>query len=143
MVFTCISFLSHLLYTALSSHMYTTHSRPTQASTEEATCWTTTTPNPTIYPVGIHSLILLTEFPLCSLVFWLHYKYECNRKKIVNLLLNMDLIQSVNKPEFAGVGHVCAEKYKMDFICWDLKLYVVLPVLQHKTFIINLWIELL
>lgn len=44
--------------------------------------------------------------------------------------------QSTEQP--VGVGYVCADKYKMDFICPDLKLYVVLPVLQHKTFIINL-----
>lgn len=66
---------------------------------------------------------------------WISKKWNC--------WLNEVLFQSVNKPEFVEVGHVCAEKYKMDFICRDLKLYVVLPVLQHKTFIINLWIELL
>lgn len=38
---------------------------------------------------------------------------------------------------------MCVQRYrkKMDFICSDLNLHVVLSGLQHKTFIINLWIE--
>ncbi len=34
---------------------------------------------------------------------------------MISSLLNVDLFQSVEKP--VGVGHVCAEKYKMNFIC--------------------------
>lgn len=49
----------------------------------------------------------------------------------------------VEKPESVRVGPTCVEKYKGILYCRDLKLYVVLPVLQHKTFIINLWIEFL
>lgn len=30
---------------------------------------------------------------------------------------NVDLFQSVDKPEFVEVGHAFVEKYKMDFIC--------------------------
>lgn len=84
------------------------------------------------------SSILLAGFFLRSLRCGCGINMNIISKKIINLQLNVDLFQSVNKPEFVGVGHVCAEKYKMDFICRDLILYVVLPVLQHKTFIIYL-----
>lgn len=64
---------------------------------------------------------------------------------MVSLLLNM--FPSVGKATGSRLCTVCAEKYKTDFLFFkssslnirqDLKLYVVLPVLQHKTFIINL-----
>lgn len=67
---------------------------------------------------------------------------------MVSLLLNM--FPSVGKASGCRLCTVCAEKYKTDFLFFsssssfslnirqDLKLYVVLPVLQHKTFIINL-----
>lgn len=63
---------------------------------------------------------------------------------MVSLLFNK--FPRVGKASGSRLCTVCAEKYKTDFlfltsslnIRQDLKLYVVLPVLQHKTFIINL-----
>lgn len=46
-----------------------------------------------------------------------------------------------NKPVGAGCMCVCRDIEKMDCICSDLNSHVVLSGLQHKTFIINLWIE--
>lgn len=95
-----------------------------------------------LYPVCIHVGFTYTPdwVPFSVLVaLWIWM----SRVKNGQFAVKRGLVSECWKASGSRLCTVCAEKYKMDFICWDLKLYVVLPVLQHKTFIINLWIELL
>lgn len=81
---------------------------------------------------------------MCVFFKWNEVKYIL--KSMVSLLFNK--IPNVGKASGSRLCTVCAEKYKTDSLSFflfsslnirqDLKLYVVLPVLQHKTFIINL-----
>lgn len=109
-------------------HLYTyctqphTHMGPTQTHTGYGP---TRNPPSVLHPH--HRPTPPSGCPCC------HYIY-IKKKKVCKCL------QSADKAAGSRLC-VCRDLEKMDFVCSDLNSYVVLSGLQHKTFIIILWIE--
>lgn len=112
--------ISHLWYTA--SHVSHVYMGPTQTHTGYIYC---TTRNPSSI---LHSHHRPTPPSGCTAII------KTKTKKV------RELVSERWKSRWEQV--MCVQRYrKMDFICSDLNSYVVLSGLQHKTLIINLWIE--